>query len=213
MGLRLDRPRKLNMKKLITILLTLALLAQPLTAGKRWIVWATASAGPTYTLIASNLANTYVDDWPVGSGDTGLYYSGEYVGIFYGTAYTIGKVEWVMTKSAGDISGKSYRCKIWSDASGNLGTLLGTSTAVTGSNAWSNTTVAFIFPAAVSTSSGAYYHVTLDAAGSDGSNYASITFTNVLTVSGGLGSWTSAPALANNFNGMFQARFALYNTP
>jgi hypothetical protein len=126
---------------------------------------------------------------------SGYYYSGQ--GRWSNaSARTINKIAFNLTKSAGSISAKTYSCKIWTmTGTYNLDVLQATSDGVTGDNGWSSTWVEFTFSTPFPTTGGVAYAFTLDIGGTDGSNYASLSYSSsVSTFPGGNDYWNSGKA-------------------
>jgi hypothetical protein len=115
-----------------------------------------------------------------GVSQTGaVYYKGTATTLTSGDA--ICNVSIKMTKTGGDISGKTYKVFIYSLSGNDLGTLLATSDAVTGSNSWSQTTVSFGFSSPYTVSSTATYAIVVGlspypAVDYEGTNYATADF-------------------------------------
>ncbi len=126
----------------------------------------------------------------------------------YTPASPIIGVDWVLSKYGTDVTGITYTCQIWTEVSGNMGTLVATSTAVTGNNSWNNTTVHFTFasPIAAGTS---YCIVLTPSTAPDSVNYIAFNLTDAGGISGFFGAFGSAGAVTNSF-GTADAKITLY---
>lgn len=87
------------------------------------------------------------------------------------------KVSFFLTKSAGDISSKTYSSTIHLVPTADFGTLLGTSANVNGNNSWSATEVEFAFSPCVTVDAATNIAITISPnQAADGSNYAMATY-------------------------------------
>lgn len=198
-------------KKLFFVLFLFAALVG---AGNRVANRGVVSGG--YTLIYDGyVSGSGTGAWPLGS--EGNFF---YAGVAHwsdSTARTIGKVTAKMT-GHGSISGKTFTCKIWSVTGGGanieLNSVLATSDAVTGVDAWSLSDVDFIFSTPYTTAGGSTnYHITFEMSGAvSGTNYADLFHQNTSAVAGNISSWTSAPAAVND-NASFDLQIKIYTTP
>jgi hypothetical protein len=112
---------------------------------------------------------------------TGLEWLADYyyVGVKYTPTSNINicKVSVELGEVTGDISGLTYTVRIWSvDGGDDLDTELGTSSGVTGSNAWGGF-VEFEFPSSCSLTASTTYAVTVDQGGA-GAAYPRVYYTN-----------------------------------
>lgn len=169
--------------------------------------------GTTYTLVYNA---TDATNFTQALGDSsGTYYWGFYL-FNDSTARTFTRITWKLSLGAGSITGKTFRCRIWSDSSGSLGTELATSDPQTGSDAWSQTEVNFDFASPATLSSSTNYHITLDMGGTDGSNYANILWNStgsyVSAAPANRGWWNSAGAIQGN-NGGYSPQAKFYTSP
>lgn len=114
-------------------------------------------------------------------GDTANDYYGGQIQFDPGANVSICGIEFILT-AVGNISGKTYTCEIYDD--GNpFGTQRGVSAGISGSNAWSATTVKFLFTPNVSLLSGNPYDLLITANTiPDASNWVRI----VASASGGI---------------------------
>jgi len=141
--------------------------------------------------------------WAIGS-ESGKYYAG-LINWEDESAHNICKVSAKLTKTAGDISGKTYYVTIWTMDSTALDEVVGTSGGVTGSNSWSSTVVDFTFSSAISLSADTPYGFTVSMSGSaDASNYASGVNATPSSIPGVL-SWN------NGVTGVATSTFAAYD--
>lgn len=92
-----------------------------------------------------------------------------------GSTTVICAISYKLSRTAGDISGKSYYFKIWSMTDTALNEVLTTTAAITGSNSWSQTEVKANLISNLTLSAGTNYAITVDVGGgaADGTNYAS----------------------------------------
>lgn len=161
------------------------LLTATLSAAFPFSFWRTASAPVTYTQIYNAWdASTNTEN----IGDTtNTVYRG-FNAFNDGTTRVLGKMQFKLTKVAGNISGKTFRCKIWTVATASvpggatpvnaLYILLATSAPVGGDNGWSLAAVDFVFSAPYTLNSGQPYAITLDMDNGsvDATNYAAAYF-------------------------------------
>ncbi len=198
------------MKTLRAIIsLAVAALCTGATIVVRGPVVAPSSGAPTYTLLYDSVT-AQTGGWPV--GDVGNH---TYAGVLQFTdsvSRTIGKVSVKLDKSAGSITGKTFRVKIWSMTGDALNAVLATSDAVTGSDAWSATLVDFVFSTPYTTTGSTNYGITIDMGGSDGSNYASGYNTTPSLIPGHLGFWNAAGSQINDFSD-YDFQVKIYTTP
>lgn len=163
-----------------------------------------------YTLFYNGLAGTSGGNWPIGDSTNDTY-----AGLANwsdASGRNIGKAVVKMEKTSGSITGKTYYLKIWAQGAGNnLGSLLATSDAVTGSDSWSGTNVTFIFSTPYLTTGSTVYHFTCDAGTADVSNYGSAYFTTD-ALSGSLAWWDNTGASTTLLTG-FDFQVDLYTTP
>jgi hypothetical protein len=109
-----------------------------------------------------------------------VYYKGDIVALTSGDV--ICSVTFRLTKTGGSITGKTYRARIYSLSGTALSASpLAVSDAVTGSDSWSATDVAFTFSTPYSVSSTTDYAITISISGwptsdYDGTNYATAVF-------------------------------------
>jgi hypothetical protein len=91
----------------------------------------------------------------------------------------------------GSVSGINYRAEVYTWTDPTLGTLLGTSSSVAGSDSWSDTEVDFDFSSGVSLSSGSGYCIVVRRADelTDNSNYLQFKMTTSGAIGGSTGVW------------------------
>jgi hypothetical protein len=108
-----------------------------------------------------------------------------------------------ISKTAGDISGKTFVLRVWTDDSRDLGTNVCSSGGITGNNSWSatsleidltNCTGASCSASGCSLSASTNYHFTMDMGETDDSNYASFVRTGSSTGVGNVQGYTAAKA-------------------
>ena len=159
------------------VVLALMLIASPVYAFSpaiQAVVGSTAASGcsgsPYYSATAYNSP-----DYNIDFGDANANYYG---GVLYtdASARVVCKVTIKISKAAGDISAKTYTMTIHTTGGGISGhdftALMGTSTGVSGSNAWNLTDVDFSFSTPVSLSAATEYAFVVDQGAADASNYA-----------------------------------------
>lgn len=84
----------------------------------------------------------------------------------------ITKATFSLTLGNGDVTSKSYTCRIYTLSGNNLDTLVGTSVAISGTNSWNSTPVNFIFSTPVDFSASTSYGIAIAIEQvDDGSNY------------------------------------------
>jgi len=117
------------------------------------------------------------------------YYAGQ--GEFDpGEDISVCKVTAYLDYVAGDITGKTFYCQIYTMSGTSLDVLQGESDGVTGSNAWLSGPVDFEFSTSVDLSNGTDYCIVITMKEIDGGNYARTTFTTAKTgFDGGYGRW------------------------
>lgn len=126
-----------------------------------------------------------------------------------GTQYAITRVDAILGAPSGTITGKTYKCYIFVANGDNLGALIGESDGVTGSQSWSNTSVTFTFPTPAIIPRALSYAVVFSTYTTvDGSNYTALRDKDS-TISGWLGTWTSAGANVNKYTG-YSAAITIY---
>lgn len=116
-----------------------------------------------------------------GADNSGDVAGNEISGVWFTnvSAVTICRVDYKLTKKVGSITGKTYNVKFYSYSGGtSLGTLLGTSDNVTGSDAWNATQVTFTFTTKPNLSANTRYAVVVTTGAYDASNYAGVHYTS-----------------------------------
>jgi hypothetical protein len=127
---------------------------------------------------------------------------------FVGTTYkhastniTVCKIGFLMKIGGGDISGKTFLCKIWTPSANAVhavdtsGTALATSNGVSGSTITSSAAeIDFTFSTPYTLTADTYYIITVDAGGADDTNYAMVMIqdSNAWTPKGEGAAWTSS---------------------
>jgi len=97
------------------------------------------------------------------------------------------------------VTGYTYYAKIWSMDGTSLDTVLGTSTGVKGSNAWSDTDVEFTFSSPVSCSAGTDYAITVDHGETEnGLNYIRINRNGANTLNGYVAFWGKGKTISGS---------------
>jgi hypothetical protein len=141
------------------------------------------------TAVLTNTAST-TTDWDI-TDSTTYYFVGHHF-IDLGSTEDICKATFYITQATGDISGKTYTAYIYTiDGAGNLDSLLGTSSGVTGSNSWSDTAVDFEFSPKVTMSNGTNHAVVVSTGSVDASNYAEMEISTSGQIGGLSGRWES----------------------
>lgn len=193
------------------LFLCLALLVTvfPCAHARRWVPKPVAT-GTTYSVIEAN-SSAQTATWAQGDASTD-YYAGQFYYVPPSDT-TLYAVDVDLTLGFGDISGKSYTLQVWTqDGSQNMQTLLGTSSAVTGNNSWSHTTVRFTIAAGVAlTTSGLYCIVITNGAAPSGANYLSID----QSAAGGLNGYSGIFTSAGTYQSLATSdcKMTLYTSP
>ena len=119
-----------------------------------------------------------------------VYYAGQAQWSPASGTVSICKVSFTLSLGLGSVTGYTYYAKIWSMDGTSLDTVLGTSTGVKGSNAWSDTDVEFTFSSPVSCSAGTDYAITVDHGETEnGLNYIRINRNGANTLNGYVAHW------------------------
>lgn len=149
------------------------------------------AGGGTPYLLFDSINTTGEGGWDFGKADAS-FYAGH--GSFSDpSAHAITKVVFKLSKAGASIAGKTFVVKIWADGAPNLGSLLGTSDTVSGSDSWAKTLVDFPFPAPVPLAATTSYHLTLSPTGpSDGGSFAVAWYTTPTVIPGQLTYFTLA---------------------
>lgn len=108
--------------------------------------------------------------WNLGSSTSN--YSFGIFGWSPASSGSICRVKFTLTKVSGSITGKTYVAQVYTQSGNNQGSLVGQSDGVTGSDAWSLTSVTFEFSSTASVASGTSYIVSVTGNSGDASNYA-----------------------------------------
>lgn len=172
-----------------------------------------APAGYTLVYNATNTGSANENNF----GDTtSTYYTGA---LYYNdsTARTIGKIGFRVAKKTGSITSKTFTVRLWSMSGSSLNTELATSAGITGDNSWTNTSIVdFIFSTPYTISTGVNYAITIDAGGTDGSNYATGYFNGTGSFPSPMpadrGFWRSDKLLQAQNSG-YNTEMKLYTTP
>ena len=161
------------MKLRFILILSLALgaaITARLAAANYFIPWSSGGGGPaSYTLLYDCITSVAAGTTRNCGESTTNYYNGPVVTDTVSRA--IGKITIRVSSVVGDVSGKSYVCRIWNQSSGNLTTVQATSAAVAGNNSWSDTAVDFVFSPAVTVGATWAFAIDPNNATADGSNY------------------------------------------
>jgi hypothetical protein len=105
------------------------------------------------------------------------------------SAHTICSVSVVLSWKAGDVTDRNFYVEIYDKSGANLGTLLGQSDAVVGSNAWSVSTVEFAFSTPVALSDSTNFAIVLTVAHAvDSGNYVEFEYAGEL-INGKRATW------------------------
>ena len=109
-----------------------------------------------------------------------------------GEDISICKVTAYLSNRAGDITGNTFYCQIWTMSGTSLDVLQGESDGVTGSATWDVSPVDFEFSTSVNLSNGTDYCIVVTMKEVDYSNYARAHYTSEQAgFDGGLGAWNS----------------------
>ena len=184
------------MKRILIISALLLAVVLTATADRRRLMMARNVAAGCSTVAL----NVTTDDnaSTVGASSAQRYGGGLWAASSSGS---VCKVRFKLT-ATGTISGLSYTVRIYSLSGNNLDTLLGTSDAVTGVDAWSATNVDFTFASPVSVSSGTSYGVVITSGANDAANYISIRYQNSNAADVDLARWNSTLVNSDLFTGL-----------
>lgn len=193
----------LNMRKTILVLILLLLFpvfcfAGGITDKHRAVIARKNAVAPASCGASADVDyyNADTADWPIGN-NANLYYAGQY-NWSDASIRTICKAVVKISKSAGDISGKTLVFRIWTDNANDLGTNICSSANITGDNAWSSTSLEIDMANCTggncsangcALSASTVYHFTIDMGGIDAANYASFLRTNSSTGVGMVNGW------------------------
>jgi hypothetical protein len=130
-----------------------------------------AGGPPSYTLLYdTKTAISYSGD-PLASTNANMYHGTR----FTAAGDTLSKVVFVVSKNAGDVSGKTYKARLWTLSGDDLDTAVAVSGAVAGDNGWSSSLMECIFVTPFTTSNGTDYVINLTCEeGADAANYIGI---------------------------------------
>lgn len=143
----------------------------------------------TYTTIQEQNSGSVASQRHVGF-DTTDYYAGQLID--FGATITVGTVSFNVT-AAGTIEGNTYKCEIWSNSGGNLGTQIAVSNGNKANSGWSAHAINFYFPTPFSHASGtSYWYVITKNAAPSSSNYIDLNLTAAGGFTGTSGFFTSA---------------------
>lgn len=157
----------------------------------------TASGG-TPTLLYSTMGAN--NAWDPITQAAYNFYTGQF-GFSDAVAHTITKIVVKLGKGGGSITGRTYNVRFWTDASNDLGSNVGTSDNVTGSDSWSATAVDFNFSSPFAQASSTLYHITVDAGTVDASNYANGYYIGSNGTPGELANWNNSKSNLLHYSG------------
>jgi hypothetical protein len=177
------------MKRILLISLLLLAVIFTVSADRRRLLGVRNVAAASCNTVHEQNSSGNSGSYNIGSVDAN-YYAGQTV---WDPAASISvcRLDFNLTKSAGSITGFSYAAQIYTLSGTALNTLLATSDSVTGSDAWSATTVTFSFSSPPALSSGTQYALVVTRNGFDGSNYAVVNQTAAGGMSGSAAIWDS----------------------
>ncbi len=176
-----------NLLCIVVCVLAILLLTVLDSRGQGYTLRNAAFVGAAGFSVAStgggSCQGTAGQSWTSASGadNSGDVAGNEISGVWFTnvSAVTICRVDYKLTKKVGSITGKTYNVKFYSYSGGtSLGTLLGTSDNVTGSDAWNATQVTFTFTTKPNLSANTRYAVVVTTGAYDASNYAGVHYTS-----------------------------------
>lgn len=177
------------MRRLLVALSVLLILPMSASAWMSPIVCSGGGQSSSLSCQAYVSATGTTDQYGV-SRTSATYYAGQGQWSPASGTVSVCQVSFTLVLAAGSVTGYTYYAKIWSMDGTSLDTVLGTSTGVTGSDAWSDTDVEFTFSSPVSCSAGTDYAITLDHGETeDGTNYIKINRNGADTLNGYVAYW------------------------
>lgn len=172
-----------------------------------------APAGYTLVYNATNTGSANENNF---GNATDSYYTGA---LYYNdsTVRTIGKIGFRVAKKTGSITSKTFTVRLWNMSGSSLNTQLAATSGITGDDSWTNTSIVdFIFASPYTISTGVNYAITIDAGGTDGSNYATGYFNGTGSFPSPMpadrGFWRSDKTLYASNSG-YNTEMKLYTSP
>lgn len=141
------------------------------------------SGGGSPTLLYDGINSTGEGQWDF-QDQNSHYYSGNY-NFTVSANCTVTEIKFKLSKINGSITGLTYFAAVYNMSGNNLGTVVGTSDGVTGSDSWAKTTVSFTFSTPASLTTSGTYAVLVYTSGTIGTtNYAATWYTTPTVIPG-----------------------------